>query len=105
MKRFVVLILILIGFSNSIAIADGDMLSNIYSDQTVESASCPVHASDVPAHESTSHSHQCHVGHCAFVVSEISDFFASPFDNVYQGFDTATYIGSFHADLFKPPIL
>ncbi len=104
MRRFVVTILVLIGFLNSIAFADGDQSPASTNTQTIESASCPAHSADSPTSDS-SHSHQCHVGHCAFVVSESSSFASRPINGLCKSIEDSVYLGSFQSDLFRPPII
>lgn len=106
MRRVVVTILVLIGFLNSVAIADGDLLSSVSSaTQSVECAGSASHTSDNSTHESNSHSHQCHVGHCAFVVTETSSFNSNQFDSTRKPIEASIYLGSFQSELFRPPIL
>lgn len=106
MRKVVVTILVLIGFLNSVAFADGDLLSSASTGkQTIECASSTSHASDTSSHESNSHSHQCHVGHCAFVVTETSSFNSNQFDSTRKPFEASVYLGSFQSELFRPPIL
>ncbi len=104
MSKFVVTILILIGFLNSIAIASDD-LSVASKNRTIESASCPIHTSDSSANENNSHSHQCHVGHCAFVVTETSSFDGTSFEDSRKVIEDSIYLGSFQSELFRPPIV
>ncbi|OQW53844.1 MAG: hypothetical protein A4S09_06405 [Proteobacteria bacterium SG_bin7] len=106
MRKVVVTILVLIGFLNSVAFADGDLLSSVSTGkQTIESATSTSHASDTSSHESNTHSHQCHVGHCAFVVTETSSFNSNQVDDSRRPIQVSVYLGSFQSELFRPPIL
>lgn len=108
MRKVVVTILVLIGFLNSVAFADGDLLSSVSNGkQTIECATSTSPASDTSSHESNSHSHshQCHVGHCAFVVTETSSFSSNQVDDSRRPIQVSVYLGSFQSELFRPPIL
>ncbi|MDZ4660139.1 MAG: hypothetical protein SGJ18_00835 [Pseudomonadota bacterium] len=108
MRNLVLFSLVLIGFLNVSTVSHGtEPLTTLHEQVLLQiDTDCNSRSShQVPAENSTSHTHQCHFGHCAFLLAVESDM-VNVFAPTKHNLAECTFIlTAFSADLFRPPII